>query len=190
MKKFIPPILMIFVLMFGCSPDANITSPDDSIQPKANLIKLPAMKSGLMIEADLRRTKDINGANGGTFEESFEFQSVNGTVSINSKLVFPAGAFTGFKNISQTFNTETASLEFGPAMQFNIPVQYTLTVTGLDLTGVNPDSLDFVYVAQDGSITGVDYDSITSNVATGTLTVNNALLEHFSRYGFVNKDEE
>ncbi len=75
-------------------------------------------------------------------------------------------------------------------MVFNTPVQYTLTVSGLDLTGVNPDSLDFVYVAQNGSITGVEYDAITANVATGTLAVVNAQLEHFSRYGFVNKDDE
>lgn len=190
MKKFIPPILMIFALLFGCSPDANVTSPDDSIKPKAKLIKLPAMKSGLTIEADLTRNKYINGSNGGTFTESFEFQSVNGMVSIISQLVFPPNSFYGGKTISQTFNTETASLQFGPPMVFNNPVEYTLIVSGLDLTGVNPDSLDFVYVAYDGTITGVVYDAITANVATGTLAVVNAQLEHFSRYGFVNKDDE
>lgn len=190
MKKFIPPVLIVLAIMFGCTPDANVTSPDNSNYQNAKLIKLPTMESGLRIEADLTRYKYINGYNGGTFSESFEFQSVNGTVSIISQLVFPANSFVGNKNISQTFNTETASLQFGPPMVFNNPVQYTLTVSGLDLTGLTPEMLDFVYVAQDGSITGVEYDSITVNIATGTLTVNNALLHHFSRYGFVNKDDE
>jgi len=190
MKQFVTTALIIVALLFGCTPESNVTSPENSIKQTAKLIKLPAVKSGLKIESELNRYKDINGTNGGTFEESFEFQSVSGTVLINSKLVFPAGAYSGVINISQTFNTETASLEFGPAMIFNTPVQYTLTVSGLDLTGLTPDMLDFVYVAQDGSITGVEYDSITVNFATGTLTVNNALLHHFSRYGFVNKDDD
>ena len=77
-------------------------------------------------------------------------------------------------------------MEFGPAMQFSIPVKYTLTVSGLDLTGINPATLDFVYVAQNGSMTGIEYDSITMDAATGTLKVTNAKLNHFSRYGFVN----
>jgi hypothetical protein len=187
MKKFATLMLMVFVMLVGCAPEANVTSPDESaIKPQAQLIKLPALKSGLGIETELTKSKYINGYNGGTFAELFEFQCVTGNVLINSQLVFPAGAFSGGKIITQTFDTETASLEFGPAMQFNIPVRYTLTVSGLDLTGINPATLDFVYVAQNGSITGVEYDSITMNVSTGTLKVTNAKLNHFSRYGFVN----
>jgi len=187
MKKFVTLMLMVFTLLLGCTPDANVISPDESVtKPQAQLIKLPAMKSGLKIETDLTRSKYINGYNGGMFAETFEFQSVTGNVMIYSKLVFPAGAFSGGKTITQTFDTETASLEFGPAMQFNIPVNYTLTVSGLDLTGINLETLDFVYVAQNGSITGVEYDSITMDTATGTLKVTNAKLHHFSRYGFVN----
>jgi len=189
MKQFAIFAILTAALLFGCSPDASVTAPDNSIKQTAKLIKLPAVKSGLAIEADLTKYKNINGDNGGTFSETFEFQSVNGPVTISSTLVFPANSFAGSKTISQKFNTETASLEFGPAMVFNTPVEYTLTVSGLNLTGVNPDSLDFVYVAQNGSITGVVYDYINANISTGSLTVNDALLEHFSRYGFVNKDD-
>jgi hypothetical protein len=178
--------MLIFALLFGCSPDANVTAPDNSTKPTAQLIKLPVIKSGLSIEVDLTRSKYINGYYGGTFTEQFEYVSLTDNVLITSQLVFPAGAFSGVKAITKTFNTETASLEFGPAMQFIIPVRYTLTVSGLDLTEINPETLDFAYVAQDGSITGVVYDSITMDVATGTLKVTNALLHHFSRYSFVN----
>jgi hypothetical protein len=178
---------MLITLLLGCTPDANVTSPDEStLKPQVQLIKLPALKSGLKIETDLTREKYINGYSGGSFIEQFEFQCITGNVLINSQLVFPAGSFSGGKTIAQTFDTETASLEFGPAMQFNIPVKYTLTVSGLDLTGINPETLDFVYVAQNGSITGVEYDSITMDMTTGTLKVTNAKLNHFSRYGFVN----
>ncbi|MDP2362585.1 MAG: hypothetical protein Q8M94_02325 [Ignavibacteria bacterium] len=187
MKKFITLMLMVFTLIIGCTPEANVTSPDESaINSQAQLIKLPAPKSGLSVEALLTRSKYVNGYYGGTFFEQFEFQTTTGNVFINSQLVFPSNSFSGGKTITQTFNTETASLEFGPAMQFNIPVKYTLTVSGLDLTGINPATLDFVYVAQNGTITGVVYDSITMDTASGTLKVTNAQLNHFSRYGFVN----
>lgn len=174
-------------MAFGCKPDTNIISPNETTpKPQSKLIILPAIKSGLSIEVELTRYKDIDGSNGGTFTEQFEFQSQNGNVSITSQLVFPAGAYSGIKTISQTFNTETASLEFGSSMLFNIPVKYSLTVSGLDLTGINPATLDFVYVSPNGSITGVIYDSITMDSASGSLTVTNAQLNHFSRYGFVN----
>jgi hypothetical protein len=187
MKKVITFMLMVFALLFGCTPDASVTSPEETqITTPVQLIKLPAPKSGLKVETYYTESKYINGYYGGTFLEQFSFQSYNGEVTITSKLVFPAGAFSGGKTITQTFNTETASLEFGPAMQFNTPVKYTLTVSGLDLTGINIETLDFVYVAQDGSVTGVVHEGITMDVATGTLIVTNAQLNHFSRYGFVN----
>lgn len=187
MKKFSTLMLMVITLLLGCTPDSNVTSPDESaIKPQAQLIKLPALKSGLGIETQLTKSKYISGYYGGSFIEQFEFQCVTGNVLINSQLVFPAGAFSGGKTITQTFDTETASLEFGPAMQFSVSVKYTLTVSGLDLTGINPATLDFVYVAQNGTMTGVEYDSITMDAATGSLKVTNAKLNHFSRYGFVN----
>ena len=71
-------------------------------------------------------------------------------------------------------------------MQFNRIVKYTITISGIDLSGVNPNTLDFVYVAQDGSIHQIVYDSIYMNAASGILKVTNAQLNHFSRYGFVN----
>lgn len=187
MKKFIPPMLMLLVLFFGCSTDTNINSPETPAGNKnVNLIKLPAPEHGLSINSFYTTSKYINGYNGGNFWSQFNYQSISTNVVITSQLFFPSGSFPGGKTITQTFNTETASLEFGPSMQFNIPVLYTLTVSGLDLTGINPATLDFVYVAQDGSITGVQYDSITMDTASGTLKVTNARLEHFSRYGFVN----
>lgn len=187
MKNFIILTSIVLISLLGCKPESNIISPDDSSTLKVKqLVKLPAPKSKLSVETLYTQSKYINGNNGGAFGAQFEYQSTEGNITITSQLVFPAGAFSSGKTITQTFNTETASLEFGPAMQFNNAVKYTLTVSGLDLTGINPATLDFVYVASDGSITGVQYDSITMDASTGSLKVTNARLEHFSRYGFVN----
>ncbi len=178
--------MMIFVLLFGCSPDANVISPvESSVKTQAQLIKLPAPQ-GLAIETLITRSKYIDGSVGGYFTEQFSYETSEGTVTITSKLVFPANSFSGSKAITQTFNTETASLEFGPSMIFNSPVKYSLTISGIDLSNVNSNSIDFAYVAPDGSLTGVNYDSIGFDLATNSIIVNNAQLNHFSRYGFIN----
>jgi hypothetical protein len=176
---------MVMALLFGCNPDSSVTSPESAIQPQSKLVQLPAPKS-LSLETIYTEAKVINGATGGFFTEQFSYQSTIGTVTITSKLVFPANSFSGSKTITQTFNTETASLEFGPSMNFNKPVKYTLTISGIDLSNINANSLDFAYVAPDGSITGVVYDSITLDAATNSIIVTNAQLNHFSRYGFIN----
>jgi len=77
-------------------------------------------------------------------------------------------------------------MEFGPAMQFQARVDYTYKITGLDLTGVNPETLDFVYIDANGNMYAVEYDYVTMDASTGMLKVVNAVLPHFSRYGFVN----
>ena len=85
-----------------------------------------------------------------------------------------------------TFNTGGAVMEFGPAMQFQATVEYTYKITGLDLTGVNPNTLDFVYIDANGNMYSVDYQYVTMNASNGMLMVKDAILPHFSRYGFVN----
>jgi hypothetical protein len=71
-------------------------------------------------------------------------------------------------------------------MQFQATVEYTYKITGLDLTGVNPNTLDFVYIDANGNMYTVDYDYVNMDVSTGMLMVKDAILPHFSRYGFVN----
>lgn len=140
-----------------------------------------------MVEDYHTEYKYINGTNGGWFSESFSYQGgPSGTVNITSTLHFYANSFSGSQNISQTFNTATAEINFGPSMQFNVSVDYTLTITGLDLAGVDPTTLDFVYIDANGNMFAVEYESITMDLNTGMLKVNNVELDHFSRYGFVN----
>lgn len=188
MKKIIISLVVFIFAAIGCSDQTSLISPEDPTSTLKNLklVELPKPHGSLSVASTITRQKYINGNNGGSFIEEFVFQSISGDVTILSALVFPPNSFNNGKTITQTFNTETASLEFGPAMFFNIPVTYTLTVSGLDLSGLNPETLHFVYIAQDGTLTGVQYDSISINYGANSITVTNAQLNHFSRYGFVN----
>ena len=182
MKKLLTFVLLSVLIFFGCSQDSEITAP---VSRQLKLIELPLPSSGLTVET-LTINKWINGANGGEFSGEYQYQSSTGTVSQYSTLEFSAGAFSGSKNITQTFNTGGAAMEFGPSMQFSATVKYTYEIYGADLTGINPATLNFVYIDANGYMYPVLYESVSMDENTGMLKVVDAELPHFSRYGFVN----
>jgi hypothetical protein len=130
--------------------------------------------------------KWIDGEEGGSFYAEYSYQSNSGPVDQYSTLVFYENAFDNSKQISQTFNHEGAAMKFGPSMQFQATVKYTYTIYGADLTGLDPNTLDFVYIDANGNMYPVPYESVSMDQNTGMLQVVKAELPHFSRYGFVN----
>ncbi len=187
MNKLLKTLLFSLVLLFGCEQGGIdvITVP---VEPLHNLriISLPS-PAGSGVEDLHTEDKWINGESGGWFSEQFSYEGGPWeTVNITSTLHFPSNAFSGWKDITQTFNTETAAISFGPAMQFNSPVEYTLTIYGVDLTGIDPNTLTFVYIDGNGNMYPCEYEYVTMDSSTGMLKVKNAELNHFSRYGFVN----
>jgi hypothetical protein len=186
MKKLLTFLLFSALVFFGCNQESGITSPVDTGQIlHKKLITLPLPSSGLTPET-MTYHKEINGNYGGEFYADYTYQSSTGIVNQYSTLDFDPGAFTGVKNISQTFNTGGAAMEFGPSMQFQAEVEYSYKITGVDLSGINPATLDFVYIDANGNMYSVVYESVSMDAATGMLEVVDAEIPHFSRYGFVN----
>ena len=188
MKKLITLSLFSFLLFFGCNQDSEILTPvEESSSQDYSLISLPTPTGGLSIETIYSFSKEVSGEQGGIFYNGFSYQGGPfGTVTVNSRLNFPANSFSGYETITKTYNTDFATMEYGPSMSFNVPVLCGLRFYGLDLSGVDPNMVKFVYIANDGTIEDVEYESISINVASGYLYVKNAQLNHFSRYGFVN----
>ena len=184
--KYLRSMFFITLLFFiGCDQVTEINAPEEQILNK-QLISLPE-PIGLGVEDIHTETQYINGYYGGWFGEQFSYQGgSSGTVYITSTLHFNSYSFYGNQEISQSFNTETAAITFGPSMQFNVPVDYTLTIYGVDLTGVNQNTLDFVYIDANGNMYAVQKDYVIMDASSGMLKVKNAKLNHFSRYGFVN----
>ena len=186
MKKLLTFLLFSVFLLIGCNQESEITSPvNTGPNTQLKLIALPLPSSGLTIEAQTF-TKNISGYYGGVFSAEYHYQSNSGIVSQYSTLDFSSGAFSGTKTISQTFNTGGAAMEFGPSMQFQADVEYSYTIYGADLTGINQATLDFVYIDASGNMYPVEYESVSMDENTGMLKVVAAKLPHFSRYGFVN----
>ena len=80
---------------------------------------------------------------------------------------------------------DDATTEFGPEGDFDKPVIFNLTYMGLDLSKIDPEEIDFVYIDDSGNITPIDYQGLQIEAQSGKLEVINAYLPHFSRYGFV-----
>lgn len=188
MKTFITTFALLLLFAVGCTDQTNITSPvESSSTNQLKLISLPTPSGSLSVETIMTKTQAINGDDGGTFYAAFSYRGGPfGRIRCSSQLVFSPGAFSGVKYIKKTFDSESTVMNLGPAMQFNASVKYTLRYLGVDLSNVNPATLDFVYIASDGSYHPCEYDSIEMDVATGLIIVRYAELDHFSRYGFVN----
>jgi hypothetical protein len=180
--------LASLLLFFGCDQSSDITSPVNDVKTdNANWISLPSAK-GMNVETSFTVSKRINGAQGGflTMSESYSGGPF-GTVTIDAQLVFNQGAFPGNKIITMTNDDDGCVTTFSPARdKFNDIVTFSVTYTGIDLTGIDPDNVSFAYLATNGDVEYAQHEGITVNVSTGTIQVINALIPHFSRYGFVN----
>jgi hypothetical protein len=75
---------------------------------------------------------------------------------------------------------------FSPDYDFSKPVIYNLTISGINLNGIDPETVKFVYMAPDGQYYPAKYDHLRADPKLGLLQVVNAKLPHFSRYGFAN----
>ena len=132
--------------------------------------------------------KSISGADGGEIKIEGDYTTPDGrTVKYKSKLKFQKGSFDGFKEVTSSVFTKFADVVFEPHVpQFDIPAEYDLEISGLDLSGVDPSKVVFVYQAPNGDIETVSYDKMDVDVDKGVLKIKKALLPHFSRFGFVN----
>jgi hypothetical protein len=185
MKKLLFAAALVSLFMFGCSQDIGVNQP---VQSKSTheIIKLPAFSS-LSSEAVVSVSESIDGSVGGAV---YLNQTVPGgpfgQVVFNGELDVPQGAYTGTQNIAITFDDETTAATYTPSpFYFDQPVTLTLELKGLDLTGVDPSTVQFVYIDPAGQIDHVQYSDIQVDIATGTLKVIGAELHHFSRYGFI-----
>ncbi|MFO7447961.1 MAG: hypothetical protein R6W90_16480 [Ignavibacteriaceae bacterium] len=185
MKRYIYFLAILIVgLFFGCSKDNSISNPDlQGTKKQKSLIELPGT-DGAATEATNTFTFNVNGWEGAYQTMYLNFPGGNATVSANYK--FPKKVFSGQKTIVITFSNDKASATYTPTpLYFNAPVIANITYTGLNLAGVDPDEVDFVYLPPTGNFEAITYDRLEVNVNTGVIKVVNAKLYHFSKYGFV-----
>ena len=107
-----------------------------------------------------------------------------GCVQINATLRFKRGSFVGSRYITMSISSSYGTASFSPSGVFDKPAIYNSTIMGLDLSGINPDEVQFVYMGTDGKYYPIDVQHILVEPQSGKLQVINAEIPHFSRYGW------
>lgn len=183
MKRILGIFFLAVGLFFaGCSDQSSIVGPSANVKQQLN--KTPIALNLHSLNKQITVSKDIEGSVGGSIviEESLD----GGNVTLNGNLVIPAGAFEGTMNISATLDDHTASFDFGPSpTSFNKSLSFTMAISGLDLTNVNPNDVVFGYTAPNGDFSTISYGNVNVDQSNGILSVTNANLKHFSRYNWV-----
>lgn len=187
MRKYFYFGVIILLSFTGCMQESNITGPVNKIdktQPHT-VIMLPA-KSDINIEDVFSATQTISGVNGGEIHMIKNYQAASGqTITIDCDLTVPANnySFSNSRDITMQVS-DIAGVDFYPSMTFNQPVILNFTITGMDLTGIDPQNVGFYYVDTNGNLAPTINDGVTVDINSGTLKVVNAKLPHFSRWAY------
>jgi len=198
MKKLFLILALVSLTFFGCQQQDSPLEPEinDNTETlaKRNDTGWDSFFSSLNLSTSF--TKDgfsmysksytIDGEKGGVIRESNYWVNYNGRrVNMSATLTIPAGAFEGKLTFDIIFDIENLAVELSPSpFTFDIPVELDLKFSNVDLSGVDPDNFDFVYLNPDGTTESVEYESITINKDWDYLYVKKAKLKHFSRYGW------
>ena len=176
MKKTIFVLALSIFLFWACSETTNVTSPEQS--NTEHLLKFKSNSNSSLFKSTI--VQSINGETGGTIEINLE--SSDGDFAVLGEIVFPENCFVGTQDISISVAGDLAALDFGPSLEFQNPVNLNLSLQGVDVN--DNDNVGFQYIKDSGDLSPIEYNSIAVSVDEGEVVVEQAQLNHFSRYGF------
>jgi hypothetical protein len=184
MKKIMVAFTVVVSLLLGCKDtllNPDVVKQNDSSQK--SWITLP-QNPQMGVETNYTASKLIDGETGGSVVLNINYVTRNSVnVIIGAKIEVPAGAYSGEKNITMIINSWNGTATFYPSPEtFNKPLVFNLQVSGVDLNGTDPKSIDYVYLAPDGSFDRILYKQLIVN--GGILRVVDAQIPHFSIYGW------
>ncbi len=192
MKALLLTLLVLTIFVMGCQDKNGLVDPiDNNNQQSLSKTNNFSMLDDLGLDMDISKDDgsisfysqdlSISGKKGGriTLNQTWWEKGISMTATLN----IPAGAFKGTKDFTIKFDYTDLSVSLTPTpFTFDIPVELTLKYYGIDVSGFSK-SADFNYLSATGGVESVSYESL--EVGSNYITVKGALLEHFSRYGFV-----
>lgn len=161
---------------------------DSEYPPGADSVFVP-LNLPPHLNSKLVASEVIDGASGGAVEIFFEYDDVvnDKKYSIYAKVEFSVNAFDGSREIRMELDNEKGIITFYPHMSFNVPAKFKAEYKGFDLSGIDPNSVDFLFQTYGGELEHIEYDKLVVDVESGIIDLDDAYLTHFSRYGFVNR---
>jgi len=188
MRRYIYLFTLLTLFVVGCSEQSSVLAPVNNVNTnEPNWISLP-QSDGIHVNKFISTSQKITHKDGGTISLNTSYQGgTYGTVTITSTLFFPKLCFPGKEGVYTVSHDDAYCVStFGPATVFDKALTFNITYTGVNLSGVNPSTVKFAYLGTDGSVHYASNSGIVVDAATGKLQVKNAIIPHFSRYGFIN----
>ena len=168
----------------GCTDESNIITPSNNKTSEPEWIVLP-QSSGPSVETEFSVSGLIDGTAGGMLQiYEVYYAGPSGVVRVNTKLTFPKNCFPGTETITMMVDRTNGTVTYSPPMIFDNPAFLNLEFQGIDLSGIDPDSINFVYYNPNGYYETVEYNKLAVSMESGRLTLQDGKIPHFSRYGY------
>ncbi len=191
MKKLILTFTLAGLFLFGCSDvgvnpkmpiNSSTASTTTTLNKKGPNKDIQTHQFDMSLLSPVSVTQTINGEEGGTI--SLEQKWLFGGTS--AKVSFPKNSFEGSKDITMMVDPLTATISFSPHIVFNKAVKLNLSFEGLNLEQLNltKGKVYFYFQSDTGVLSLVENGGIKVKVKSGSVSVKNAQLHHFSRYLF------
>lgn len=186
MKKIFLLLILVGITFLSCSDnlDNTIVTTSNNID---NLTK--SAPRSFNIYPWLYTSRLIDGSIGCDFIYDTTFVNTQGKeVNVYARLKIEPGAFNGTTKIIMLPNVENLSIKLYPEMIFNKEVKLSLIFTGIDLKTFGyetTDEIEFAYFSDSGDIKLIESDLSHVNIPRDHIKVMNAVLHHFSRYGWI-----
>ena len=195
MKKILILTALIGLLLVGCQQDNSIVSPmgdntgsSSVIEPNWISFPPPAHRSAEKVfyleewvdpsHATNLKIKDRYDTPDGPHEE----------VKVDCKLKFMPGAVTEPVLVSWEYDDESGISTFLPHQLFYAPVELTVKVYGMELVPGDELLINFYYFWNDENgvehVECIDYSQLNIDIDEGSLELRDAIIPHFSRFGF------
>ncbi|MCX6168347.1 MAG: hypothetical protein NTX65_03340 [Ignavibacteriales bacterium] len=199
--KRLMALFAIGLLFYACSENTNLVDPLDqhnsTISPRQSKSSVawltnPSSKSNKFIGLDQANgLQVIDLTTGG--DVTANFVSADGQKTISATLHVPAGALKNRPSLQfhMVVDNDQLTIQFQPHPTiFDIPLTMDLEYTGVDLTGIDAQTVYFAYLDNDMTSWVIPNEKIFVDKNTGTLRITGGEIPHFSEYGFVRRTDD
>jgi hypothetical protein len=177
MKKLFLLAVLVGITFLSCSENQE-----------SNLVSSQST-TDLSSPGQLYAAKLINGETGDELILNKTcFDSTGKEIVIYARLRVLENSFPGSITISMIPNIEDLSIQLFPEMTFNRSVRLDLSFSGINLEEfgyTTTGTYDFAFFAVNGNVELIESDISHVNLVQRKISVQNAKLNHFSRYGWV-----
>lgn len=203
MKTLLFSLLFSAFLLVGCADDSSfLTSPDSEFTQQStspNWVKLPAnLQQGFGVETEYSVSKLIKGEDGGTIKLEFEIERPGnefGDFEVEAKVKIKKHSFPDNEErlFTITMDPDNAYLNISPSPNTLFKhIKVSWEIKGIDVSNINPDTFDFIYVGDGNEILQTSKAQLKVNYNKNKLKVKNAIIDPVStvntpggtRYGF------